>query len=736
MEVQVANGAWRHGSILSIRVGETRRQAPLQTDTRIAFAATRGEVDHMQVDVFARVGTTRLTLMPEQEIYNLNIDGEGFAGLALRINQQLARSQSFGQNADAASTIAPATDDGMTEATSIQPRPPQAQPPSRPRSAGSSMAEERIQRVRQDATEYMERFELRGVLQEMFQQVIKDRPEDPFLYMQAFLREGPAKRFADKLPNPPDAASPGFAVPADQCSSITPTGKQANMASVEADAEEENRRAERELMLVREREAQRAEIHFLSHKIKELEAELEKQSSFNANVASQAAAEVPALQRKLTEQSANHQAELQSHQNRIERQQTHIDGQQTYIAALERRMKDAEAIAAGRSTDAAGSSSKRYGRVTPGDEAAGAMEMPEDKADVNRTGVQTGSTAHTQSFSTGMPDSLQFSSGNAVRGLPPPSSASLDAEAAGIASHYAGVPPYSSGSMQNWASTSGALSTNAGTEVNTHMLSQLLASTYAAPVPPGTYFEMREDNNDDLLPPNGKRQTDPAILVDIVECADKTTNGTFAWIGTCNNRPLYRLLAPEPRYLYFAEVDPAWAGWWVADKMGSEGYVEWFREPADAKLPVYCRKGELGSRVVEAELTREIAQKLGKVSSQAEKTTIRSKLTEVFGAHFTKLEGSQRGLMSKTSPVVGVAHALEAQQRAIQLLHSQLGAETQRREAAEAHASTMEEAFETLQLRIQAKLPSSAATAMGQRFGGADELLSARGTESISLSVS
>merc|ERR1712232_1192409 len=107
-----------------------------------------------------------------------------------------------------------------------------------------------------------------------------------------------------------------------------------------------------------------------------------------------------------------------------------------------------------------------------------------------------------------------------------------------------------------------------------------------------------------------------------------------------------------------------------------------------------------------ATLTKEVVQKISMISNQHEKVQIRSKLIEAFGPAVTKLEGSQRGLMSKTSPVVGIAHALEAQQRAIQLLHSQLSAETQRREAAEAHAQTMEEAFETLQLRISMQLPN------------------------------
>merc|ERR1711879_1135958 len=215
---------------------------------------------------------------------------------------------------------------------------------------------------------------------------------------------------------------------------------------------------------------------------------------------------------------------------------------------------------------------------------------------------------------------------------------------------------------------------------------------------------MGDDMNNDV---DGKKlQSDPEILVEIVDCRDNGTNGTFAYVGVCNKRPLYRLLGPEPRYLYHAEIDRSWAGWWIADKLGSEEYVEWFKEPADAHLPTYCKKGELGGRVVTAFLTKDVAQKIAMVSNQQEKLTIRSKLTEAFGPQFTRLEGSQRGLMAKTSPIVGLAHTLEAQQRSIQMLHSSLSAEIHRREAAEAHAQTMQEAFETLQLRISMQLPN------------------------------
>jgi hypothetical protein len=240
-------------------------------------------------------------------------------------------------------------------------------------------------------------------------------------------------------------------------------------------------------------------------------------------------------------------------------------------------------------------------------------------------------------------------------------------------------------------------------DVNAHMLSQVLASSYAPPVAPHSYYEPREDQAEEDTDP--APATNDELLIDIVGCTDKSTNGTFAWVGTCNKRPMYRILGAEPRYLYYADIDPTWAGWWIASKAGSDDYIEWFRQPQDAKLPIYCKAGELGSHIVATELTKQVAQKICTLNSQQEKQTIRAKLVEGFGPAFTKLEGTQRGLMSKTSPVVSIAHTLEAQQRTIQMLHSQLTVTSQARDAAETHAQTMEEAFETLQLRIQAKLP-------------------------------
>ena len=88
MEVTAAKGDWRYGSILSIKVGDTRRQAPLQENTRICFPQDIGDVQQVQVDVFARVGSTRIEIDRRKEVYDLPIEGEGFQNMAIRVRPQ------------------------------------------------------------------------------------------------------------------------------------------------------------------------------------------------------------------------------------------------------------------------------------------------------------------------------------------------------------------------------------------------------------------------------------------------------------------------------------------------------------------------------------------------------------------------------------------------------------------------------------------------------------------------
>jgi hypothetical protein len=723
MEVEVCNGSWQHGSILSIRIGGTRRQAQLQMNKRLAFAKGLDDAKHMQVDVFTRVSSSEIFIEPTQEVYQVATDTEGFSGLTLRLcsaGALQAKPKAYPR-------------DGYPEISS---------------GTGEDVsAEEKLEKVRQDTETYIEYYDLRQALQGMFQSVVKDRPEDPFDHMQAFLGEKAAKFF-------------------DQAYKT-----QSTETKVVADPEEEKRRAEqlqqhellnadqareiqklkdsleastREVTTLRQRQEpvassdagqdrralleEQAKTADLQKKVSNLEDQirdtrlaadtlLEEKKQLLQNMDS--VQKRMAVDGEASSSKADMLAESENHRNKLSQDNKMLSDRANALqqenADLARRLQDSKILSdradalqrenadLARRLQAGQANTVMEppinGRATPGDEAAGSSR--DVSRQTQKAPVEAAKTMEPQSVpptATSLQSSTGFgATGGTSRGLP-----------MGQTSRSEG-PSFGSGLMpSHWAQASGStVSTTAGTEVNTHMLSQLLASTYAPPVPPATYFETREDNEEDIKVLEANPQSNPEFAVDIVDCVDKTTNGSYAWVGTCNNRPLYRKLGSEPRYLYYAEVDPAWAGWWVADKMGAEEYNEWFREPADATLPVYCRKGELGSRVVETKLTREVVKMITKVGNQAEKVTIRSKLTEAFGAAFTKIDGSQRGLMSKTSPVVGIAHALEAQQRAIQLLHSQVSTEIQRREAAEAHAQTMEEAFETLQLRIQAQLPGA-----------------------------
>jgi len=1007
MEIEVANGAWRHGALLSVRVGEQRRQANLEYDTRLRFPQAITEQDsHMEVDVYAKVGTTRVPLAPNREIYDLDIDSEGFSSLALRVKPQTAgtprslgmdglRLRSAPQTGSGSQAMvatprrklenAISTDEYIEQhdlqgfATVVV---PEKQGIPRPDSGGSSRhsgvsrnsantetpsttTEERIRRVRQNAAEYIERYDLRAVLQEMFQRVIRERPENPFEFMQGFLRASPS----DGPPSIPDIATTTSQVEADAAEeakrqeielryqryenqiqyqqmqiddllkqlqeekgaqnsvhdATTSGEKAASQAAAQAEISlhrealaKERANMERERLAVNQQmtrhqeslnkereainrdraanEASEAASLALKREVEFHKETLERERAFMMQERVAHEQERNTLQQTLDAQRAHNEALLQrlkdseSHahvpssasslQERALLQQERVslvqqlDGQRLHNDVLQRRIKDLEqqveaaarlplvpektssqrdgasadlqhqldtqrfqndmmqkrikdlerqaeeAVAlATRSASTTAAAAARTGGAAP------SMKSPTAQADkmplsptaapgvapaaaekkemdlryeqqltkqneliemmqkriqalesgANNRGPEDGPTSANRAFVVSPPGDEAAGFRPQIKGRavappppsvpekpePPSSEKSTPVPDKSSAPQKCASPPAQenvpvpnlekeppnrmppnarsgpqpdtatkmadrpTGATMNTMNTMNPMNTMTastfapqfngqrtglppsinGSEVNTHMLSQLLASTYAPPVAPSTYYEQREDL--DEAPPPGIATSNPELLVDVVDCQDKTTNGTFAWVGECNRRPLYRLLGAEPRYLYYAEVDPTWAGWWIADKMGAEDYLEWFSRPQEAKLPIYCKKGELGSRVIETKLSREVVSKISLISSQNEKVAIRTKLTEAFGPYFLKMEGTQRGLMSRTSPVVAVAHAMEAQQRAIQLLHSQLAAESQRRTAAEDHAQTMEEAFETLQLRLQAQFPGA-----------------------------
>ncbi|CAK0834582.1 unnamed protein product [Prorocentrum cordatum] len=239
-----------------------------------------------------------------------------------------------------------------------------------------------------------------------------------------------------------------------------------------------------------------------------------------------------------------------------------------------------------------------------------------------------------------------------------------------------------------------------------HLLSQYFSPPCAQPVPPAAVPDGPTEHSDGDI-----AETHSEVIVEVTGCQDAMTNGTYVWIGVSNLRPVYRLLGPEPRYLHYTEVSVA-SGWQIVSKMGgAQEPVERFRGSLDDSLPVHCKAGDLGSRVVDTGLSAQVAGRISMISCGEERTTIRSKLAAVFGRYFTQLEAQHRVLASGSPAVVSVACTLEAQQRAVRRIGGQLAAEVQRREAAEAQLRCVEEAFETLQLRMQAQLPQRPACA-------------------------
>jgi len=220
--------------------------------------------------------------------------------------------------------------------------------------------------------------------------------------------------------------------------------------------------------------------------------------------------------------------------------------------------------------------------------------------------------------------------------------------------------------------------------VNTRMLSNLLTCT------PQVSSMASSSSTPELR---------PEVLVE-VDSPDKVSSGTFVVAGRCNARPFYRLLSAEPRYLYYAEGD-SWAGWWIAEKLGADQYVERFQSAG--ALPTSCGVGELGSRVVACPLTHHVVQTLSLVSDHSEKSTIHGMLTETFGS-------LPRAEASNLSPLVGVSKTIEAHQQAFQALHAQLAAEIKLRQEAEERADRMEDAFEALQLRLSMQVPAKRAS--------------------------
>lgn len=167
------------GCILSIRAGNTRRQAPLPLSEPFRFPNLPFNARHFKVDVLHTRGSGRLDINAggEEESYVVPIlltDGsEAKVGLTVREQPSLCgkRAAELKQ---------------LDRSMRVQ-DPPSAEPtPSTP-PPGSPAPGDKASKVARDTREYARDHNLHNLVQEMLQYVLRERPDAPYAFMSAYL---------------------------------------------------------------------------------------------------------------------------------------------------------------------------------------------------------------------------------------------------------------------------------------------------------------------------------------------------------------------------------------------------------------------------------------------------------------------------------------------------------------------------------------------------------------------
>jgi len=169
------------GCILSIRAGNTRRQAPLPLAEPFRFPNLPFNARHFKVDVLHTQGSGRLDINAggEEESYMVPVwlsDGsEAKVGLTVREQPSLcgkraAELKQLDRNirTNEASPVA----DGKTQA-----EPTTTMPPN-----------QKASKVARDTREYARDHNLHNLVQEMLQYVLRERPDAPYAFMASYLK--------------------------------------------------------------------------------------------------------------------------------------------------------------------------------------------------------------------------------------------------------------------------------------------------------------------------------------------------------------------------------------------------------------------------------------------------------------------------------------------------------------------------------------------------------------------
>jgi hypothetical protein len=170
------------GCILSIRAGNTRRQAPLPLSEPFRFPNLPFNARHFKVDVLHTRGSGRLDINAggEEESYVvpvlLNDGSEANIGLTVREQPSLC-----GKRAAELKQI----DRNMRVDTS--PVTESKTPTESPAPAGAVSPSQKASKVARDTREYARDHNLHNLVQEMLQYVLRERPEAPYSFMSSYL---------------------------------------------------------------------------------------------------------------------------------------------------------------------------------------------------------------------------------------------------------------------------------------------------------------------------------------------------------------------------------------------------------------------------------------------------------------------------------------------------------------------------------------------------------------------
>lgn len=244
------------GSILSIRAGNTRRQAPLPLTEPFRFPNLPFNARHFKVDVLHTRGSGRLDINAggEEESYFVPIaltDGaEAKIGLTVREQPSLC-----GKRAAELKQL----DRNMRV---------EAAPPAESNSPnGSPATADKASKVARDTREYARDHNLHNLVQEMLQYVLRERPDAPYAFMSSYLKRKAQDR--GEKPQAIDAMLKSIGICAEDGLSEAP---QTGAVRVESGAETGDSMDPDRLRLEAEHIALRVERSELLRELAELEA--------------------------------------------------------------------------------------------------------------------------------------------------------------------------------------------------------------------------------------------------------------------------------------------------------------------------------------------------------------------------------------------------------------------------------------------------------------------------------